>query len=861
MRSAAKYCVALVLLILAAYWRGWNDGWYLMAGLVVVVPVAAFVAWRSIRAAGARDGRSNEGGEFQDSADEGFATVNEPVGTRESFVVGGLHGIALGITLSMYLAGAFALLQRVPWLYDRYYDADRPNIEAQLSTLEDAGNYAEAVKLIEDRLTRTTGTDWRRTLSERLYADLVQLAQQLPAEKRLPVLTKARQLVRTHGFDDTSARTLEAHTLREKALIDRLARLQHDEDWDGVVEVLQSELLRDNRSVVTARRLYDACCTAAAHSGSVERRAAYYAKALDIANRYKLPAERAQAAMVQIGEVQSAQNDTMQQSRRLAELEKEGSDTRQKLIQEMLNGELKSLSADLRLAELRRIAGVADKYGVHVPSLREQIEELDKSIANQRTFIEDVTKLCEQGNYGEAVSRLASAVRSGERQRRVRPLDALLLHCLREWCDLESGTPVDRADRLRRAIEIAKECGVDAPVLQERLVVIADDLHERERIRQRIAALKKAAETRKLISYLRVRIEEPEADWAAPYPQLLCEALLTNALNTADLTERCDLLQESVAVAQKYGQPSTDLRSHLSDAARRLREQEDEDRRRMIPVELPAGSSASIARVSGHEWPFVIAEIWVDGPTGAPIKGLQAKDFSVSVDDSSVPFLMQPVVIDPEPVHVAIVIDTSGSVRPVMAEVKSAVSELARRLSHEKALMKLIPFAATVRADLPWTTDATAVSQTVQTLEAAGGTALYRAIQTACTELSGTPAKARRALVVFTDGKNEESVGGVSLTDVIRELRANHVTAYAIGLKTENLEAAVLQQVASPGGYLEATDVAELGARFAEASRSIAMERYRLVLDLSRLEGTMSNAVVEIRGIQSLPVTLERAGF
>lgn len=783
MKSAAKYCMAILLVILAANWRGWNDGWYLLAGLAVVIPLAVFAAWRRVRAR-AREDRPDQVDEFQGSDDEDFATVNEPVATRESLVVGGMHGLALGVGLSVYLAGAFALLQQVPWLYDRYHDADRANIEAQLSTLEHAGNHAEAVALIEDRLTRKTGTKWRRTLSERLYGNLVQSAQQLPVEERLSVLVKALQLASTHKLDDTSARTLEAHTLREKALVDRIAGLQQDENWDAVVEVVKSELLRDDKSVVTARRLYDAYCTAAAHSENVDQRAAYYVKALDVAQKYSLPSEHTQAAMAQIGELRTAQNDTVQQSRLLAELDKEGAETRRELIEEMLNGDLASLSPDQRLVELRRIAGLAERFGVRIPSLGDQIGELDESIAAQRKFTEHVRQLWDAGKCEEAVSQLSAEVRTGDRQNWLEPIDVALLKRLQEWCDSSRGELVDQANRLRRAVEIARECGLEAPALQQRLTSVVDDLNDRDRICQRIATLKESGETARLISYLKVRIEEPESEWAAPYGEELCEALLTLALETLDLRQRCDLLREGLAVAQKYRHRSSELQAQLSDAEQCLRVQEEQERRRTTPAELPPGSNAGIVRVSCDERPYVIADVWVNGPRGAPVTGLKAKDFRVSVDGKEVPFFVRSVIIDPEPVCVAILVDTSGSVEPVIGELKSAIAELVRQLAHEKIQMKLIPFGANVNADCPWTSDATTLLQAAQAFEAKGETALYRALQTGCAELARKPVEAKRTLVVFTDGRNEDSVGGVSLDDVVQRLREEKIIVYAIGLRT-----------------------------------------------------------------------------
>jgi len=224
----------------------------------------------------------------------------------------------------------------------------------------------------------------------------------------------------------------------------------------------------------------------------------------------------------------------------------------------------------------------------------------------------------------------------------------------------------------------------------------------------------------------------------------------------------------------------------------------------------------------------------VESPDGVPLRGLEHKDFEVTIGGQHAEFFLRSVSIDPAPTNCVFLIDVSGSVAPVLPEVKAAVVNLAADLSRDKTNMKLITFGAEVNADQAWTIDPAIISQQVERLQAIGGTALYRGLNRAIDELVPRPSRERRAVILFTDGKNEDQDGRIGLDHVVDRLTANDISVYSVGLKTRDLDPLVLKRLAGKRGeFLEAANAAELPTRFTATSRALYRNRYRLVIPVN----------------------------
>lgn len=847
MKSLAKFSTSFCVVVCVALGSGWTDGWYLLWGpIAATLPLAGYGIYKWAVAARRRetpstddygdasefDGQTLVSGETTGAAELPLDAGVSP--TPQSLVVGGLTGAGFGLLLCLYLLIAFTGLQQVPWVYDSYYDSDRVKLEAKLTTLEQAGNYGAGVAAIEDRLTRKTSVKWRQTLNVRLYGDLIQHACRLAVPQRLSLLDKASQLAVECRLDDTAVRTLLDQAHREVNLHARIDDLRRQKKWPTIIDVLKVELMRDENSVATAKMLYDACCTAATHSDSHDQQIAFYTQAAELAKRYEMTDGQAQTALRQI---RLAQETNQQHAQQLSDLRQLSTATRRSLLEEMIRAAAELPSLRKRLDALRRISTTASEFGVELPDLLQQIADLDKSLANQTQLGARIAGLRQGEKLDELISLLVDEVRKGNRNEWTQPWDADLLACLGAWCDAATGSTTPqiaiRRERLQRAAATAAECGLDARDLKRRLASVELVLADHERIRLRIDELTRDRRFDDLMAYLKVRIDErPEAEWPIPYGQELYAATVAAALDNSDLNRRAALLREAIATAMKYrfGNDS-EADMHLAATEQEIRQQAEEERRRVTPVDLPAGLRAGIAKISSDAWPFVTCDFWAEAENGEPLTTLQPKDFTVTLDGRAAPFLVQPVTVDAVPGRFVILVDLSGSAAPVVPIIKTGVTGLARNLAEAKAQMRLITFNAEVDAKQSWTTDPAKISTAAQAFKAEGGTALYLALLTAAEELGRQPAAGERHIFLFTDGK--DSTAGASLDDVLLQFRAKGITVSAIALRTNDLDPKVLERLASETGgqYLEAVNSKELGARFAEAARSIHRHRYRLVLD------------------------------
>jgi Ca-activated chloride channel family protein len=124
-----------------------------------------------------------------------------------------------------------------------------------------------------------------------------------------------------------------------------------------------------------------------------------------------------------------------------------------------------------------------------------------------------------------------------------------------------------------------------------------------------------------------------------------------------------------------------------------------------------------------------------------------------------------------------------------------------------------------------WTIDA------IDKYVANGGTALYDAIWNSLLTLRGVAG--RRAVVVFTDGRDENNPGTApgsvhTLAEVLELTKETGAIVYGVGLGTK-VDVGALQQIAdaSTGQVFVATDASDLGTQFKRVVESL---RRRYVL-------------------------------
>jgi hypothetical protein len=135
---------------------------------------------------------------------------------------------------------------------------------------------------------------------------------------------------------------------------------------------------------------------------------------------------------------------------------------------------------------------------------------------------------------------------------------------------------------------------------------------------------------------------------------------------------------------------------------------------------------------------------------------------------------------EPAPAVVALLLDTSGSIHP---------PDLARAQTLAGALLKALPQGSQVavftfddqsRLVLPRTSDLSAVTRAVESAKISGQwTALNDALYDASRYLRDTP-PVRRAIVLITDGQDENSA--LNLDDALAVAEATNIPVFAVGV-------------------------------------------------------------------------------
>ena len=177
-----------------------------------------------------------------------------------------------------------------------------------------------------------------------------------------------------------------------------------------------------------------------------------------------------------------------------------------------------------------------------------------------------------------------------------------------------------------------------------------------------------------------------------------------------------------------------------------------------------------------------------------------------------------------DPVSIVMALDSSGSMKKRADLVRSTARDFVLAVRPEDSLALITfadepKFAHVLATNREWTLDA------IDKYVPDGGTALYDALWNSLMHLKDV--RARRAIVVLTDGRDENNPGTAPgsvhvLDDVVDLGRQVGATIFPIGLGT-NLDRSVLERLAveSGGQAYFATDASELGDQFRRVVESL----------------------------------------
>ena len=232
------------------------------------------------------------------------------------------------------------------------------------------------------------------------------------------------------------------------------------------------------------------------------------------------------------------------------------------------------------------------------------------------------------------------------------------------------------------------------------------------------------------------------------------------------------------------------------------------------------------------------------------ILDLNQEDFSVLEDGTPQEILHFSKELTP--VSMAVVLDTSGSMRRRMESVQKAASRFVSQITPVDRAM-VLEFSDGVRMTQGLTSDIPALKRAIESTSAKGGTALYDAVIDAVRRLQRM--RGRTSVILLTDGKDENNAGTAAgshhtLAECVETAKEAGVTIYTLGLGA-NIARDVLTQIARQTGgraYFPPTvaDLAEVYGKIAEELRS----QYTLSYSSSNRirDGAWRNIEIKIAG-------------
>ncbi|MBN2386489.1 MAG: VWA domain-containing protein [Anaerolineales bacterium] len=213
----------------------------------------------------------------------------------------------------------------------------------------------------------------------------------------------------------------------------------------------------------------------------------------------------------------------------------------------------------------------------------------------------------------------------------------------------------------------------------------------------------------------------------------------------------------------------------------------------------------------------------VDGD-GDPLKDLTAEHFTVSEDSQQVE-IGSVDLVDDQPIHVVLVLDTSGSmVGQAMTFARQAANSFVEDLAEEDSVA-VISFNHEVTTETDFTTDHPAVQERINLINAIpnAGTCLYDAAWQAVEMTASLPA-GRRAIILLTDGVDEynsQPCSAMTADDVIDagSSGGTRVPVYTVGLGAR-VDGQGLERMATltGGRYLYSPSPADLEDLFLQIS-------------------------------------------
>jgi Ca-activated chloride channel family protein len=161
---------------------------------------------------------------------------------------------------------------------------------------------------------------------------------------------------------------------------------------------------------------------------------------------------------------------------------------------------------------------------------------------------------------------------------------------------------------------------------------------------------------------------------------------------------------------------------------------------------------------------------------GRFMPGLTAQDFKIE-EDGRRQEIRNFARENELPLTLALLIDTSPSVRPVFEEEKITAVGFLESILRQKDLALVIGFDREVTLVQDYTENTNSLRRAIQGLEIGGGTSIYDAIYLACNEKLRDEA-GRKAIILISDG--EDTTSKLKLTEALVAAHQSDTVIYAI---------------------------------------------------------------------------------
>lgn len=224
---------------------------------------------------------------------------------------------------------------------------------------------------------------------------------------------------------------------------------------------------------------------------------------------------------------------------------------------------------------------------------------------------------------------------------------------------------------------------------------------------------------------------------------------------------------------------------------------------------LLAGAEINLSNINAFQFPEVsfYCTIALDGE---PVRNLTTADFIVQEDSSLITEFT--LTVKSEPIQVALVLDTSGSVKPFIEEIRKGADTFINGINDQDKAM-IVEFSNMVTISQKPTFEKQKLLGAIRNIRPGGGTKLYDGVYRAIQEIEGK----RKFLVVFTDGKDVQYDGDSrqysdhTLDEVIQLAKQQKVKIYTIGIgKGISEEALKRMAVETDGKFLHSLNTSDI---------------------------------------------------